>query len=336
MHGIVRKLYALVAGRARSASRWERERVEDALKHLHECERAGRACSVAELAGRLAMREAVASELAAGLGDRGLARLAGGALELTGAGRTYARQVLRTHRLWERYLADRTGVPAEAWHKSAERVEHELTCAEAERLASRLGDPRYDPHGDPIPTATGEVPSPRGVSLTEVPCGRGVRVTHLEDEPREVFEKLVSAGLVPGLAVEVVAGAGSGAVGTGTHRVVLCVRGVERELSAVDAANVTVELLPVGETAPGRLRTLAEAGVGEEVRVVGIAPGCQGPQRRRLLDLGVVPGTRIVAELVSTSGDPVAYRIRGAMIALRREQARWIEVEAGGAGEAVA
>jgi DtxR family transcriptional regulator, Mn-dependent transcriptional regulator len=71
--------------------------------------------------------------------------------------------------------------------------------------------------------------------------------------------------------------------------------------------------------------------VGEGVRVLGVAPTCQGPQRRRLLDLGVVPGTVIEPELVSASGDPVAYRIRGAVIALRRHQAEWIEVE--GAGE---
>jgi DtxR family Mn-dependent transcriptional regulator len=95
----------------------------------------------------------------------------------------------------------------------------------------------------------------------------------------------------------------------------------------VDAANVTVERLPEGEAATGTVRTLADADRGEPVRVVAIAPACQGPQRRRLLDLGVVPGTTVTAELVSASGDPVAYRIRGALIALRREQASWIEVE---------
>jgi len=61
--------------------------------------------------------------------------------------------------------------------------------------------------------------------------------------------------------------------------------------------------------------------------VRAITSRCQGAQRRRLLDLGVVPGTRIVAELDSASGDPIAYRIRGALIALRRQQAEWIEIE---------
>jgi DtxR family transcriptional regulator, Mn-dependent transcriptional regulator len=321
--GRVRSAMARLRGGGADA---ERVRVEDALKHLHECERSGRRCTVLELAGRLGIAEGAAAELASLLGERDLARSAEGGLELTASGREYGLAVVRRHRLWERYLADRTGVPAGEWHAEAERVEHELSPAAAERLASRLGDPRYDPHGDPIPTPTGEIPAPVGVPLTRVATGGSVVVTHLEDEPREVFDRLVEAGLTPGLAVEVSEGAeSSGAAG----RVRLRVRGSERELRSVDAANVTVEPLPAGEPVPGRRRTLAEAVVGEEARVVVISPACQGPQRRRLLDLGVVPGTRIVPELVSTSGDPVAYRIRGAVIALRREQAEWIEIEEG-------
>jgi DtxR family transcriptional regulator, Mn-dependent transcriptional regulator len=322
---LLRKLTALTGRQRRTADRRARERDEDALKHLHECERAGRACTVAELAGRIGIGEGDAAALARRLSEHGLARMAATGLELTPTGRSYARQVLRTHRLWERYLADRTGVPAGEWHAAAEQVEHELTPDEAEALAASLGDPRYDPHGDPIPTASGDIPAPRGVPLNRVPAGRSVIVTHLEDEPREVFDRLLAAGLTPGLAMEVVAGAeAAGATrleATGTaalapvaqpaDAVVVLVRGEERQLAAVDAANVTVEALPVGQRAPGRRRTLADARQGEEVRVVGISPACQGPQRRRLLDLGVVPGTQIEPELVSASGDPVAYRIRG-------------------------
>ena len=73
--------------------------------------------------------------------------------------------------------------------------------------------------------------------------------------------------------------------------------------------------------------TLAEAKQGEIVRVLGIHSGLQGPQRRRLLDLGLVPGTLVEAELSGASGDPVAYRVRGALIALRRDQSRWIQVD---------
>ncbi len=61
--------------------------------------------------------------------------------------------------------------------------------------------------------------------------------------------------------------------------------------------------------------------------MLDLSPACRGSQRRRLLDLGVVKGTEIEAELVSAAGDPVGYRIRGALIALREEQAEWIRID---------
>ena len=66
---------------------------------------------------------------------------------------------------------------------------------------------------------------------------------------------------------------------------------------------------------------------GESAEVVALAVSCRGAQRRRLLDLGVVPGTRITSELRGPSGDPTAYRIRGALIALRNDQAAQIYVQ---------
>lgn len=53
-----------------------------------------------------------------------------------------------------------------------------------------------------------------------------------------------------------------------------------------------------------------------------------GLERRRMMDLGIVPGTAIQAELRSPLGDPVAYRVRGALVALRREQAQLIAIAA--------
>ena len=103
--------------------------------------------------------------------------------------------------------------------------------------------------------------------------------------------------------------------------------GGEWTVDAVMAGNVTVRQLPAGErTDPTRL-TLLDAAPNETVRVVGISRACQGSQRRRLLDLGVVRGAEVTPELVSASGDPVAYRLRGALIALRRVQAAEILVE---------
>jgi DtxR family Mn-dependent transcriptional regulator len=100
-----------------------------------------------------------------------------------------------------------------------------------------------------------------------------------------------------------------------------------RELPPVIAANVTVGMRAEGPAPAAPKTTLAQIAMGGRAHVLGISPLCQGTQRRRLLDLGVVPGTTIGVEMVSASGDPIAYRIRGAMIALRRDQAEWIYVE---------
>jgi len=91
-------------------------------------------------------------------------------------------------------------------------------------------------------------------------------------------------------------------------------------IDAVAALNLSVE--PEGEAvADEGLERLDALRPGEEGVVVAVGAQIQGAQRRRLLDLGVVPGTVIRADLSSLSGDPTAYRIRGALIALRRAQA---------------
>jgi ferrous iron transport protein A len=89
-----------------------------------------------------------------------------------------------------------------------------------------------------------------------------------------------------------------------------------------------VEATPQAETVKSEQGLpLANLPLGRQAWVVGIAQACRGPKRRRLMDLGVLPGTLIKAEFVSPSGDPTAFGIRGAVIALRREEASQVLVE---------
>lgn len=296
----------------------ERVLLEDAIKHLHTCEREVRPGTLEGLAGRLNVTRARAAALLSRLTDMGFAQSGASGPVLTDAGRQSALRLVRTHRMWERYLADRTGVPPREWHDEAERVEHDLSIAQVDALDERLGYPRWDPHGDPIPTPAGDLPPDRGISLAAVEPGGAVEVVHLEDEPPELYDALVLDGFVLGGRLDVV-GRTDGAVHVQAG-------GRTWAVDPIAAGNVTVRPLPVGEHGDAPHLTLADAKPGETVRVADISRACQGAQRRRLLDLGVVPGTPITCELTSAGGDPVAYRIRGALIALRKSQAVWIHV----------
>lgn len=300
----------------------EREALEDALKHLYKSRRGGGAPSLESLAGVLEVPRSRAVRVMESLAARGLVR-ADDLLTLTDEGRVYALQIIRTHRLWERFLADRTGTAPGDWHDRAEAREHEITPAEANRIAARLGFPRYDPHGDPIPTAAGEIPEPEGTHLPYLGVGASATVIHVEDEPRELYDRLVRLGISPGMRLTL--------RDSREGRLRVETDGREIELDLATAGNVTVRQQEAAEpeepaTYVETTLTLEDLAPGAEGVVVGLAPACQGTQRRRLLDLGVVPGTRIRSELPSPSGDPTAYEIRGALIALRREQQRWVRI----------
>ncbi len=307
---------------ARLRRMWEltdRVLLEDALKHVFTRESIGREISIESVAGQLEVSTGRAADLLSSLAEAGLVRNEAAGPELTDVGRVSALRLVRTHRLWERYLADRTGVPPGEWHDEAERMEHSLSSEEVERLAASLGHPAWDPHGDPIPTARGELPDVDRLSLAGAVVGGVYEVIHLEDEPRVIYDALLADGVDLGVRVEVVERDGP--------TVSIRSGGRDRALDNVVARNVTVRRLPEGASADDPVETLEGIAAGSSARVVGLSPACQGSQRRRLLDLGVVRGTVIRAAFQSAAGDPVAYEVRGALIALRREQAQWIRVE---------
>jgi len=292
---------------------------EDALKYIHNAEVAGQAMSVQGLAGATEISLDRAVEVIADLEVRGLIERSGGGVRLTLRGRDSALHILRAHRLWERYLADVSGYDETDWHEQADRREHQLSAAEIEALAAELGHPAYDPHGDPIPTAAGELKDRQGMPLPAANLDRAVRIVHIEDEPATAYAQLVAVGLHVGQTLRVVA--------SGPERIRIWSGDQEIVLAPIVAANVTVENAPEpedGEAEAGM--PLSELRLGQQGRVVALSTAVRGPERRRLLDLGLLPGTEVRAELVSPSGDPTGYRIRGAVVALRQEQADWIRV----------
>lgn len=307
-----------IAPRLRRIARLsERVHMEDVLKQLYKLEYDRLPATAESVAGGVQISRHQAIRLLQRLEEKKLVTAGAARFRLTEPGRAQALRIVRTHRLWERFLADRTATPPEDWHGQAEAREHLLSAAEADDLAAALGHPVYDPHGDPIPTAAGEMPARAGVPLASLEPGERGLITHLEDEPKEIYRELVGLGLGLMAPVERLGGdAGRVSFRSGEKHY---------EISSALAHNVTVE--PSAEVAGATwTRTLADIGPGESGTVAGISPLCRGPSRRRLLDLGVVPGTVILARMRSAAGDPVAYDIRGALVALRREQAVHIQV----------
>ncbi|MCA9743165.1 DtxR family transcriptional regulator [candidate division KSB1 bacterium] len=296
----------------------ERVVIEDALKHFYDREERGSAGTLASLAGSLEISHDKAASLIERLQKMDLLQTYRHGFRLKSEGRSYALRVIRIHRLWERYLADETGVPEVDWHREAEFREHRTSADQAEEMAARMGNPQYDPHGDPIPSSTGELPPSNGILLTHLPVDELALIVHIEDEPEILYKQLVAQALHPGMKVQIAE--------KSQDRIVFIADGEEIVLAPVAAGNVTVEPLPKEQEMEGPYDTLDTLSPGENATVIGISRACRGMQRRRLMDLGVVPGTTISAEMRSAGGDPTAYGIRGATIALRSQQAKQIFV----------
>ncbi|MCP4416523.1 MAG: ferrous iron transport protein A, partial [Chloroflexi bacterium] len=108
--------------------------------------------------------------------------------------------------------------------------------------------------------------------------------------------------------------------------------GDEHLLAPIVANNISVLPLQknVEETAVAIVgEPLSQLPLGETAEVLNISPNCRGAERRRFMDLGILPGIAITAEMQSPSGEPTAYRIRDAIIALRQSQASHIRIKKG-------
>lgn len=296
----------------------DRVALEDALKHIYHHEAREVTCTLTSVAGALEISSARAVVLVERMQARGLVRLVDGRILLTDDGRRYALEVVRAHRLWERYLADETGLDPLEWHERAEKQEHALSQAEANALAARLGNPRFDPHGDPIPGPDGSVTGDAHMLLTALETGERAVVTHLEDEPPVVYAQILALGIYVGMTVRMDART--------EQRVVFDADGRKVVLAPMLAANISIRRVDDAEAAHEPTATLAALQPGQSADVVRVSPACIGLERRRLMDLGVVPGTRVAFERHGLTGGLSAYRVRGTVIALRGEQAAMVGV----------
>jgi DtxR family Mn-dependent transcriptional regulator len=180
--------------------------VQDYAKAIYMLQvRGGGAATTNALAERLAVTPGSASSMVKKMGDMGLVTHAPyKGVRLTKRGRRLALEVVRHHRLLELYLAESLGVPWDRVHDEAEVLEHVLSEELEELIASKLGHPTRDPHGDPIPTRDGRVTEQETESLEDLSAGtRGTFVRISDSDPR-MLRYLSERGVSPGDSFEII------------------------------------------------------------------------------------------------------------------------------------
>ncbi|HET7095029.1 MAG TPA: metal-dependent transcriptional regulator [Thermomicrobiales bacterium] len=176
--------------------------MEDYLKGIYRLQEAGPVVTTQALAEELGISGPSATNMVKRLHDLRLVEHAPyHGVRLTPAGERVALEVVRHHRLLERYLAESLGYAWDEVHAEAERLEHLMSDELEARMDRALGYPTRDPHGDPIPTADGEIATAPTQPLLDLPAGTTATVVRVSDRSPERLRYLGELGLRPGAAV---------------------------------------------------------------------------------------------------------------------------------------
>jgi len=178
--------------------------VEDYLKAVYQLTEREPDAATSDIAQRLGVAPASVTGMIKRLAESGLLEHEPyrGA-RLTRRGRQAALAVMRRHRIIESYLINKLAYDWSTVHDEAERLEHVVSDELIERMAFALGEPRYDPHGAPIPTREGVIEQPSYLRLADVDEGRHVTLRLVGDDDSERLRYLKGIGLVPMVEMEV-------------------------------------------------------------------------------------------------------------------------------------
>jgi DtxR family Mn-dependent transcriptional regulator len=180
--------------------------VQDYLKAIYALESEGQRVTTSALARRMGVSAPSTTAMTKRLAELGLVeRLPYRGVALTDAGRRGALEVLRHHRLLERYLVDRLGLSLDEVHAEAELLEHALSEELEARIDAELGFPTHDPHGDPIPDRNLRVVRGADRTLLDLEPGTRAAISRVPDGDSELLRYLGELGIVPGSDLELVA-----------------------------------------------------------------------------------------------------------------------------------
>jgi DtxR family transcriptional regulator, Mn-dependent transcriptional regulator len=180
--------------------------VEDYLKHilLAEHEAPDERVGTGRIAARLSLSPGTVTAMLKALADGGLLDYEPySGVRLTQAGRQLATHVLRRHRLLEAFLVEVIGLDWSEVHAEAEQLEHAVSDRLIARMDEMLGSPTVDPHGDPIPSSSGEIAPKELASLLTCDLERTVQVARVQDQSADFLQLVQRRGLRPGQVVRV-------------------------------------------------------------------------------------------------------------------------------------
>jgi DtxR family transcriptional regulator, Mn-dependent transcriptional regulator len=180
--------------------------VENYIKEIYlEHQRSGRELvSLGRLAAALSVVPGTVTTMVKALAEAKLVRYEPRhGVKLTSSGQKLALHVLRRHRLVELFLVRVLDVDWSEVHVEAEDLEHAISDKLLTRIDEFLGRPQFDPHGDPIPSATGKVSKRDLVPLSACESSRPMRIALLTDQDAQFLRYAQKHGLTPGATVRV-------------------------------------------------------------------------------------------------------------------------------------
>jgi DtxR family transcriptional regulator, Mn-dependent transcriptional regulator len=123
--------------------------------------------------------------------------------KLNEAGKKAALDVVRKHRLWEFFLVEKLQFDWDKVHPIAEELEHISSEELTQRLDNYLGNPSFDPHGDPIPDKYGKIPVINQQSLSDIPLNKTVTVSSVSNQTAQMLEMLKHYNIALGTQIMV-------------------------------------------------------------------------------------------------------------------------------------
>jgi DtxR family Mn-dependent transcriptional regulator len=181
--------------------------VENYLKHLFAQQQLTerRLLPMGKLAAAMGVTPGTATAMVKTLVDYGLVQYEPrDGVCLTATGERHALDVIRRHRLVELFLVQVLGLDWSEVHEEAEELEHAISAKVLERIDAVLGRPQFDPHGDPIPSAKGNMAPARWVSLADWETGRPCRIGRVGAQDASFLKMVQRLGLMPGNQIAVI------------------------------------------------------------------------------------------------------------------------------------